>query len=175
VPPTHCAAAGRASEDRAPLAEPALATRADLDADRRAGCIDSYRGAVQAWECDRFGRMPISGAMARFSAAVWHFGEVIGVGAGFYRAGNATAGLYYHIRSFRPAGAGDVLTMVSGLTEHGETRHRYLHKLYDAATGALIASTDTIGVNIDGKTRRPTPWPAEISSKSRARLVRVPA
>jgi acyl-CoA thioester hydrolase len=160
---------------RSALTEPALATRSDLDADRRAGCIDSYRGAVQAWECDRFGRMPISGAMARFSAAVWHFGEAIGVGSGFYRAGNATAGLYYHIRTFRPAFAGDVLLMVSGLTEHGETRHRYLHKLYDAATDALIASTDTIGVNIDGKTRRPAPWPEEVSAKSRARLVTVPA
>jgi acyl-CoA thioesterase FadM len=113
--------------------------------------------------------------MARWSAAIWQLGNAVGVGPGFYRAGNATAGLYYHIRCFLPARAGDLQLALSGLTELGRTRHRYLHKLYDAATGALVATCDTMGVNIDTTTRRPVPWPAEVEAKSRARLITEPA
>ena len=160
---------------RSPLPDPDLAARADIDADRRAGFIDSYRGLVHAWECDRFGLMTASGFMARFSYAVWHVGAALGVGPTYYRDGGVTAGLYYHLRYHRPVRAGDTLAMVSALVEHSDRRHRFLHKLYDVTSGALLATDDTMGINIDPKTRRPIQWPPEIAAKSRALQVKVPA
>jgi acyl-CoA thioester hydrolase len=130
---------------------------------------------VHAWECDRFGLLTAAGFMARFSYAVWHVGAAVGVGPAFYRNGNVTAGLYYHLRYHRPVRAGDTLAMVSALVQHSDRRHRFLHKLYDATTGALVASDDTMGINIDPKSRRPIPWPPEIAAKSRALQVKVPA
>ena len=149
--------------------------RSDMAADARDGCVPSYRGTVQAWECDRFGRMAPSAVMARFSHGVWQFGQAIGVGPAFYRAGNVTAGLFYDLRYHAWPVAGDVLVLLSGLSEHGRSSHRYLHKLYDAATGRLVATADSIGINIDAATRRPIAWPAEVAAQSAARLLKVPA
>lgn len=160
---------------RTPLPDPALARRADIDADRRDGFVDTYRGLVHAWECDRFGLLTASGVMARFSYAVWHVGAAVGVGPAFYRDGNVTAGLYYHLRYHHQVHVGDALTMVSALVEHSDRRHRFLHKLYDVTTGALVASDDTMGINIDPKTRRPIPWPDDVAAKSRTLQVKVPA
>jgi len=160
---------------RTPAPNAALARRSALEADRRDGLFETYRGTVQAWECDRFGHLSPLGVMGRFSHAVWHCGQAIGVGPAFYRAGNVTAGLYYDIHYGKPALAGDVLLMLSGLVEQGASRHRYLHKLYDAASGEIVAVADTMGINIDKATRRPTPWPAEVVAKSTARLIAVPA
>jgi acyl-CoA thioester hydrolase len=160
---------------RTPLPDSGLAERADIAADRRDGFVDSYRGLVHAWECDRFGLMTAAGFMARFSYAVWHVGAAVGVGPAFYRDGNVTAGLYYHLRYHRLVHAGDALEMVSALVEHSDRRHRFLHKLYDATSGALVASDDTMGINIDPQTRRPIPWPPEVAAKSRALQVKVTA
>lgn len=150
---------------------PGLASRADRDADLRMGCIDTYRGTVQTWECDRFGRMVPGACTARFNQAAWQFGQALGTGPEFYRAGHFSAALYYHIHYHQPARAGDVLTMLSGLTAHGSSRHRYLHKLYDAANGALVATADAIGIHIDPHSRRPAPWPEDVVRRSRARLI----
>lgn len=163
----------RAPRDALPDAH--LASRADLDADRRAGFIASYRGIVQAWECDQFGRMVPGACTARFSHAVWQLGEELGTGPAFYRAGYRSAGLFYHIHYHQSARAGDVLTMLSCLTAHSASRHRCLHKLYDAASGALLASDDAMGIHIDPQSRRPTPWPEEVVQRSRARLIAAAA
>ena len=156
---------------RAALPDPNLARRADADADRESGCLDTYRGTVQASECDQFGRMAPGACTARISHAVWQFGYALGTGPEFYRAGHLSAALYYHIHTHQAARAGDVLSMLSGLTGHSASRNRCLHKLYNAETGALVATADTMGIHLDAHSRRPTPWPKEVLQRRRAKLI----
>jgi acyl-CoA thioester hydrolase len=131
-----------------------IETTASLERAVALGLRRTGLGAVQAGDCDAFGRMRTELMMARISDGIPHFfaGPRPGVAETGGRAGGAA--LEYRLIHFDWPRAGDRVELRSG-SAGGDARFRRLvHWLLDPATGRPWGSAEAIAVSFDLETRK---------------------
>ncbi len=134
-----------------------------------AGTIETYRGAVDLWECDTNGHMNVEFYIARFSEALRHLGTAIGMTPKrARRSGVALAGREFRVRYRRELYAGDILALRSALTGVGEGELVSRHELSDAATGEVAALAEIREVCVALESGAAAPWPDGARARAEA-------
>jgi acyl-CoA thioester hydrolase len=131
-----------------------IETTASLERAVALGLRRTGLGAVQAGDCDPFGRMRTEQMMARISDGIPHFfaGRRPGAAETGGKAGGAA--LEYRLIHFDWPRAGDRVELRSG-SAGGDARFRRLvHWLLDPTTGRPWGSAEAIAVSFDLETRK---------------------
>jgi acyl-CoA thioester hydrolase len=118
------------------------------------GLGQTYKGSVQAAECNEHGLMRADGVIAR----IWD-GVPNSPARGIRREGQpsgkvGSAALEYRLVYYRPVRAGDLLTVRSGLKAVGSKTTTWTHWLFDGESGVAAAAAEAVGVSFDLTTRK---------------------
>jgi acyl-CoA thioester hydrolase len=133
--------------------------------------IETYRGAVYPWHCDHMGHMNVMWYVGKFDEATWNLFARCGITAAFLREhGRAMAAVQQNITYKRELLSGDVVAVRSGMLEVREKVARFVHEMRDAQTDEVSAVCVLTGVHMDGRTRRSTPFPADVLVRAKALL-----
>jgi acyl-CoA thioester hydrolase len=138
------------------------------------GMFESYRGAVDTWECDPFGCMAPRFYTARFSDAAGHVYDAIGVSAKSMRENRlGSAALDYKTTYFAPLHAGDVVVNRTCFINIGNKTLTFYHRLSNAGTGELVATIEIVSVMFDLEKRKSIPLPDDIRAKAETMLIKA--
>lgn len=125
------------------------------------GFIDSCRDVVRPSEMDEIGRLALSAAIHRFSAANGHVLAAFGLTPRYMReASRGFSTFEFQLAFENGVRVGDPLRVQSALTHVGNSSMRILHVMTDEATGARVATLEQSGVQLDLDARRPAPLSA---------------
>ncbi len=134
-----------------------------------AGTIESYRGAVDPWECDTNGHMNVEFYIARFGDALRHLGTAIGMTPKLARrSGVALACRELRVRYRRELYAGDILALRSAVTGVGEGELVSRHELSDAASGEVSALAEIRELCVELESGAAAPWPEGTGARAEA-------
>ena len=130
--------------------------------------VETYRGAVYPWHCDHMGHMNVMWYVGKFDEASWNLLATIGVTSALLRdQGRAIAGVQQNISYRRELLAGDTVAVRSGILEVREKVVRFVHEMRNAVTGEIAAVCELTAVQIDAKSRKSSPFPAEVLARAR--------
>ncbi len=136
--------------------------------------IDSARDAIKPTEVNLLGEATLSAYIHRFSAANSHVLAAFGLTPEYCRREHRGFSTFeFDLRVPGVLRAGDLLIVRSGLVHVGNSSVRILHRLTNARTGALAATLEQAGVNLDLDARRPSPLPASLRERALAMLARA--
>jgi acyl-CoA thioester hydrolase len=137
------------------------------------GFLASARDAVKAAEVDADGRLALSAAIHRYSAANGHVLAAFGLTPAYMRDNDRGFSTFEFQLGFE-AGvrAGDPLAVRSALTHVGNSSMRILHVMLDERSGERVGSLEQSGVQLDLSARRPAPLTPELRERALKLLVR---
>jgi acyl-CoA thioesterase FadM len=139
------------------------------------GFHDSTRDAVKPSEVDGLGRLALSAAVHRFSAANGHVLAGFGLTPRYMREANRGFSTFEFQLGFEHGvRVGDPLVVRSALTHVGNSSVRILHVMTDERSGARVATLEQSGVQLDLEARRPAPLTPELRARALTRLVSAP-
>lgn len=137
--------------------------------------FDTYRGTVEAWECDSNGHMNVQFYMARYSQASSHLAHAVGLSPATIRErGLGVVALESRLRYRRELFAGDIIAVTSAVTEVGGSTLKSVDTLRNAANGEGAAVAEHVVACFDLGARRIRPWPAEVQTLARELIVAEP-
>jgi acyl-CoA thioesterase FadM len=135
----------------------------------------STRDAVKPSEVDGLGRLAMSAAVHRFSAANGHVLAGFGLTPRYMREANRGFSTFEFQLGFEHGvRVGDPLVVRSALTHVGNSSVRILHVMTDERSGARVATLEQSGVQLDLEARRPAPLTPELRARALTRLVSAP-
>ena len=130
--------------------------------------IETYRGAVYPWEHDIMEHMNVRFYVAKFDEGTWHLFGKLGMTAGYFRDNQRTMGAVQQNLTYRrELFAGDLIVVRTEVLEITERKLHFIHRMHDVADDEVVASGDMIGVHIDRKTHKATPFPEDILAAGR--------
>jgi|SRR5690348_11639793 len=138
------------------------------------GALPSLRDRIKSWELDETGRLSLIGHVRRFSTAVTHAMNAVGMNADYVtreRRGFATFESRLALAPWQP-GAGAELTATSGFLTVGRSSVAMVHDLIEVKGGDRIARLYLAGVHFDLDRRRATPMPEAMREKVGALLMK---
>jgi acyl-CoA thioesterase FadM len=136
------------------------------------GFHDSARDAVAASEVEAGGRLGLSAAIHRFSAANGHVLAGFGLTPRYMREGNRGFSTFEFQLAFESGvRVGDPIVVRSALTHVGNSSIRILHVMTNEGTGERVATLEQSGVQLDLDARRPAPLTADLRARALTRLV----
>jgi len=136
--------------------------------------IDSARDAIKPTEVDLLGEATLSAYIHRFTAANAHVLAAFGLTPEYCRREHRGFSTFeFDLRVPGVLGAGDLLIVRSALVHVGNSSMRILHRVTNARTGALAATLEQAGVNLDLDARRPSPLPPPLRERALAMLARA--
>jgi acyl-CoA thioesterase FadM len=136
------------------------------------GFHDSARDAVKASEADAGGRLDLSAAIHRFSAANGHVLAGFGLTPRYMREGNRGFSTFEFQLAFEGGvRVGDPIVVRSALTHVGNSSIRILHVMTNEGTGERVATLEQSGVQLDLDARRPAPLAPDLRARALTRLV----
>jgi acyl-CoA thioester hydrolase len=144
--PDHAAPRGLRFD---PPGEPLTLSRA-----RELGLTQTQKGAVAAAECNEHGLMRADGVIARVWDGVPHSPARAARREARASGGLGGAALEYRLVYHRPARAGDLLAVLSGLKAVGGKTVTWTHWLFDGESGTAVAAAEVVGVSFDLATRK---------------------
>jgi acyl-CoA thioester hydrolase len=129
--------------------------------------FETARGTVHAWQCDHMGHANLRAYGEFFEQALWHVFNRIGMTPSVLR-GEAIrmAGVQQNITYRRELLPGDLVYVRSRLAEISERKLRMLHEMVNAESEEVCATCELTAVCLDAGTRRPRPFPREISERA---------
>lgn len=133
------------------------------------------RSAVLAWQVDEHGRMAPRFYLNQVSNAVGHMRKALGLDRSHLvekRWGSAA--LEYRIDYLRGLGAGDIVSLWSGVLDVGAKTFRYGHRLVDESTGETCALYDVVACMFDLEKRRAMEIPDFVRERAEACIIRWP-
>ncbi len=123
----------------------------------------TYRGTIYPWHCDHNGHMNVMWYTGKFDEATWHLLAGLGLTPSFLREQNHLMAAVEQKTTYRrELLAGDIITIRSGILEIKEKVVRFFHEMRNEDTGEIAAITELTGIYIDARTRKSTPFPANI-------------
>ena len=135
----------------------------------------TYRGAVYPRHLDHMGHMNVQYYVAKFDEAVWHLFDRIGVTTDYIREHQrGMAAVEMNIRYLKELGAGDLVSVRSGLLKVGGRSIDLVQEMRLGEAGELTAVQKITAVHLDREARRAVPFPEEIAARARALLVDDP-
>ena len=130
------------------------------------------RDAVKPSEVDPRGRLALSAAVHRFSAANGHVLAAFGITPRYMRQQNRGFSTFEFQLGFESGvRVGDPLLVKSALTHVGNSSMRILHVMSDLRSGERVATLEQSGVHLDLDARRPAPLPAPLRAAALKLLV----
>ena len=136
------------------------------------GFRDTARDAVKPSEVDAAGRLALSAAIHRFSAANGHAIAAFGLTPRYMREAHRGFSTFEFRLGFE-AGVqvGDPLVVRSALTHVGNSSMRILHVMIDERSGERVSTLEQSGVHLDMDARRATPLPDDLRAQARTALI----
>jgi acyl-CoA thioesterase FadM len=133
--------------------------------------IDSARDAIKPTDVDLLGEATLSAYIHRFTAANAHVLAAFGLTPEYCRQKHRGFSTFeFDLRVPGVLRAGDLLLVRSALVHVGNSSMRILHRVTNARTGALAATLEQAGVNLDLDARRPSPLPPPLRERALAML-----
>jgi acyl-CoA thioesterase FadM len=136
------------------------------------GLRDTGRDVVRPWEIDLTGRSALSHYIHRFTAANTQLIARFGMTPAYMseqRRGFST--FEFQLAISGELRAGDPVAVKGGLVRLGNSSLHVLHRMFNARTGALVATLHQLGVHLDLDARRPTPLPDDLRERAKALLL----
>jgi acyl-CoA thioester hydrolase len=138
------------------------------------GFLAAARDAAKPTELDQAGRLSLSAAIHRFSAANGHVLAAFGLTPRYMREANRGFSTFEFQLGFEgEARVGDPIVVRSALTHVGNSSMRIVHVMLDERSGERVATLEQSGVHLDLDARRPAPLPDGLRQAARALLVAV--
>jgi acyl-CoA thioesterase FadM len=133
---------------------------------------DAARDAVRPTEVDACGRLRLSAAVHRFTAANGHALAGIGMTPRYMREASRGFSTFEFQLGFEGGvREGDPLSVRSGLTHVGNSSIRILHVMTNERSGERVAALEQSGVHLDLDARRPAPLPPELRAQALTQLL----
>ena len=137
-----------------------------------AGWTETVRGVITPVDCDVNNHMNVIGYFTRFCDASGYlmkeadiyYSDLVTRGLGLATIVNT---LHYQDE----LADGDRFVVHSGILRLGKSSIRYVHKLMNATTGSLCASSDMTEVQFDLSTRSSSPWDEQTRQRIEAMVV----
>ncbi|MBM3567356.1 MAG: thioesterase [Alphaproteobacteria bacterium] len=137
--------------------------------------FETYRGCVNAWECDQMGHMNVQFYLSRLHQAWAHIRHGLGRGAADWRKdGHELLPATHRVVFAREQHAGAPLAARSTVLAVEDGDVRVLTELFNAETGELAASLDNRARWVDLKTGRSGALPADLRDRARGLVVQRP-
>jgi acyl-CoA thioester hydrolase len=129
----------------------------------------TYRGVVQAEDCDALGHMNVQHYFRMVSSGMFVLMERLGLGPAEIARRRLSFAVVRAETDFpRELHAGDEVALESTITALGEKRVTFQHRLRIGRTGEVAMSTDYRCVLLDLDRRRATAVPADLVQKAHA-------
>jgi acyl-CoA thioester hydrolase len=120
--------------------------------------LDAYRDVVRPEWIDSNRHMNMGYYVVVFDLATDEFMRWIGLDAGHRRTHEVTTFcLEAHVTYHREVRAGDALRFTTQLLGHEAKRLHYIHAMYHATDGHLVATNELMSLHVATATRRSTP------------------
>jgi len=134
--------------------------------------IETYKGAVLASEYDPETHMNTQLYSTRFDQATWFLLSAIGISpATMKKEGRRFAVIRQSYQMMRELRGGDLVKIESGFVGVGGKYIRFIHRMSDNSTGALVATSDCTAVIASLKSGKSVALPARIRNKANTLLV----
>lgn len=139
------------------------------------GYFDSFRGAVNTWECDDNDHLNVQFYTVRASDGAFFLRHELGLAPSYIRAtGRTMIALEEHTRFHRELRAGDPIRLRSRLIDMRARTLVVYHELLNAATEETAATVVAVSAHFDMKTRKVIPWSEDELQRGRALIGPLP-
>jgi acyl-CoA thioester hydrolase len=134
--------------------------------------IETLKGAVLASEYDSESHMNSQIYVARFDQATWFLLHSIGITPrAIKKAGRRIAVVRQGYQFVKEIKGGELVVIESGFVAVGRKFFRFLHRMRDAETGELLATSDSTAVEASLATGQSVALPKPQRALAEARLV----
>ncbi|MGO8865462.1 MAG: acyl-CoA thioesterase [Alphaproteobacteria bacterium] len=134
--------------------------------------IETFKGAVLASEYDSESHMNSQIYVARFDQATWFLLSSIGITPrSMKRAGRRIAVVRQSYQFLKELKGGELVLVQSGFVAVGRKFFRFLHRMLDAETGQLVATSDSTAVEASLVSGKSAALPSAQRKLAEARLV----
>ena len=134
--------------------------------------VHTFKGAVLASEYDFTSHMNSRMYVSRFDQATWFLLHAIGLTPASIREKNLRIAIvrqnYQFLEELR---GGELVTIKSGFLAVGEKYFRFLHQMFDAERGEMIATCDSVAVRASLETGKSVPLTPELQERAKQLLV----
>jgi acyl-CoA thioester hydrolase len=131
----------------------------------------TYQATIPEAYIDMMGHVNVMWYTHLFDEAVYTLWGLFGCGMAYYRSsGNGSFALEQHVRYLAELRVGDVVTVRSRALGRSDKTFHFIHFLLKDDERVLAATGEFVGVHIDMKTRRSSPFPDEVLKKLDALL-----
>jgi acyl-CoA thioester hydrolase len=109
--------------------------------------LETFKGVVYPWHCDHQGHLTTMHYVGMFDQAFWHHTSALGFTRAYMEAHHSgfvdvRDTLEYKVE--QPVGS--LIVIESGLLKVGKTSFTALHRMHNAETGDLAATSEKISV-----------------------------
>jgi acyl-CoA thioester hydrolase len=127
----------------------------------------TYRGSVEAWECESGGVAPPRAHIARFNDAITHLFRAMKIDrAELFASGLGSAALDYDISYHRPMRAGAAVEIRSGMLALSDKVYHLVHYVLDSASGELITTIVVAALFFDLAARKSVAIPLAVRAEA---------
>lgn len=134
--------------------------------------IETFKGAVLVAEYDSASHMNSPLYVARFDQATWFLLSSIGITPrSMKKAGRRIAVVRQSYQFVKELRGGELVLVQSGFVAVGRKFFRFLHRMLDAETGQLVATSDSTAVEASLASGKSVPLPPAQRKRAEARLV----
>src|SRR3974390_1455561 len=134
--------------------------------------VHTFKGAVLASEYDFASHMNSRMYVSRFDKATWFLLHAMGVTPASMKQKNLRVAIvrqnYQFLEELR---GGELVEIKSGFVAIGEKYFRFLHQMFDAETGKMIAPCDSVAVRASLATGKSVPLTPELQEAAKLLLV----
>jgi acyl-CoA thioester hydrolase len=113
------------------------------------------------------GHMNVMWYVGKFDEATWHLMAAIGITPSYMQeTKTGMAGVQQNITYKREIFAGAILEIRSHIVSIGQRKIVFAHEMRDAESDEVCAVCELTAVHIDRTTRRATPFPREVQTRT---------
>ena len=128
--------------------------------------IETYIGVVYPDQLDHMGHMNVKWYPSKFDEGTWHLLSFVGITNRYIRDNNKGMAALEQITRYKAEVlAGDLLVIKSKIQEVKDKTIRYVHTMYNAETGAEVATTEIVAVHLDRQQRKGCSLPVDIRTR----------
>ena len=131
--------------------------------------VETYRAAVNPWQCDQLGHMNVQFHMAAVSDAAFQMMVHLGIGADArHDPPLSLAAVRMEFDFPSELNIGDGYVVESTVESVGTKSIIFRHRMKNVATGEVAMEAKVVGVCMDLRSRDSCPLPAEVAARARS-------
>jgi len=134
--------------------------------------VDTFRGAILAAEYDLEAHMNSQTYVSRFDQASWFLLSTVGITPAVMREQNRRVAIvrqgFQYLRELR---GGDLVEIKSGFVAVGKKYLRFHHRMFNAVSGEMVATSDCTALLASLKTSKTVALPAALRKAAEGHLV----